>query len=162
MWGRSNLGALGFDSNVGGAAMTCRRWRTVSTPMQFKGEIMKGRLRNPWMPEEMVQGMPVYDMKNGWVSIHTKEGRPYYHHAESGTTQWNHPRTNEVRPPNTPAMEANVPAKSNSNIMRNIRYGITAFCAFAVFGGTPLLGHLFGDGPGAKQRAVRQSGTSRL
>mmetsp|Transcript_98681 Transcript_98681/g.279224 ORF Transcript_98681/g.279224 Transcript_98681/m.279224 type:complete len:119 (-) Transcript_98681:205-561(-) len=106
-------------------------------------------LRNPTTAESDVARMPIHDIRDGWFVIHTKDGRPYYHHPESGTTQWAHPRTKAVAPPVRPPENLRPPNPKILWPLRVVGGSLVAVWFFGIFGGSPLLGKLLGEGSGS-------------
>jgi len=109
----------------------------------------KPNLANPVLPEEDVPKMPMYSLGKDWVVVYTKDGRPYYHHAESGTTQWAHPMTGVVTPPARPPAKM---LKMNPIVKYPMRLvsGIAVMIMLVpILGASPLLGRLVGGEKGS-------------
>mmetsp|Transcript_37022 Transcript_37022/g.73269 ORF Transcript_37022/g.73269 Transcript_37022/m.73269 type:complete len:167 (+) Transcript_37022:58-558(+) len=112
-------------------------------------QINKPNLASPMLPEQDVPKMPMYGLGKDWVVIYTKDGRPYYHHPESGTTQWAHPGTGVITPPSRPPEKM---MKINPIIKYPVRLvsGIAALImAIPIVGASPFLGRLVGGEKGS-------------
>mmetsp|Transcript_62042 Transcript_62042/g.134597 ORF Transcript_62042/g.134597 Transcript_62042/m.134597 type:complete len:171 (-) Transcript_62042:81-593(-) len=117
-----------------------RRW--IGSQFPPRREINMPNLRTNSMPEATIVKTPVYPMADGWVKIDNKEGRPYYWHAESSTSQWADPFTGIVTPPPTPPVNA---LEGNQILRKAVRGFVFVFCSvwlFFIIGGSPLLARL--------------------
>jgi len=117
--------------------------------------IPKPNLANPYLPEEDVPKMPMYGLGKDWIVVYTKDGRPYYHHPEKGTTQWAHPMTGVVTPPSRPPQQL-------MKVNPLVKYPMRLFSGIAVIimgvpilGASPFIGRLVGGERGS--HAVVQS-----
>mmetsp|Transcript_68183 Transcript_68183/g.158230 ORF Transcript_68183/g.158230 Transcript_68183/m.158230 type:complete len:153 (-) Transcript_68183:69-527(-) len=125
-----------------------RRIINQPTPFHPGDALKKPNLAAPMLPECDVPKMPMYGMGKSWVVIYTRDGRPYYHHPESGATQWAHPGTNVTTPPARPPETMRKPNPAVVGVLRLGGGSIAATTLFGILGGSPLLGHLMGEGSG--------------
>mmetsp|Transcript_35636 Transcript_35636/g.111161 ORF Transcript_35636/g.111161 Transcript_35636/m.111161 type:complete len:171 (-) Transcript_35636:90-602(-) len=129
----------------------CQSRQLMNQPMPFSpgDSIKKPDLAAPFLPEQDVPKMPIYGLGKDWVVVYSRDGRPYYHHPESNTTQWAHPVTGAVTPPSRPPEAARRPSPAILGAARLVGGTLAGTALFAALGGMPLLGHVLGEGAGS-------------
>merc|ERR1712232_373608 len=149
-----------FFRSVAQGLVLHRRW--LVTNVAVKEKLATPPLRNPFVHEGDVPKTEMYDMSpkgsDGWILLKNKDDRPYYHHPESGVTQWAHPRTGIITPPAKPPEQTNMPNPVVLRVVRIVGTCAALTAATFIFGNNALFhayNLIFDDSRGVLQARSR-------